>query len=196
MEWDELARGPSSHNINPMMKYIILTLALALFAWAVAAARTVTITSSTITLESAETVDLTTAGKLFVQEPQDEWVKNGKTMYPDKTDRTAAVITAQGLFFDNLDIYVKAAIEGGFYTQAGEGSGLALTSQTTVDYIAVCMEDGVFCELYIRQNNKQYILNLYPDLSAESVTASTARADMLTQINIVIEASNTGGFWD
>jgi len=158
--------------------------------------RSVAITSSTVTLQATEAgVDLTTAGHFFVQVDQDDWEKNGKTMYPDKTDRSAAVITAQAEFLTQADIYIKQCIESGFYTQQSEGAGLDLASQTAIDYSVICMDGDIGCELYVRQNNQQYILNLYPTLSDESTAATAARVAMIVERDIIVSASDAGSFW-
>jgi len=177
------------------MKYITYILLFLPFI-VLGQAETVTIASTNITLEDTETgFDLTSAGKWEIQFKQDDWIKHKKTLYPVKTDRTAAVITAQAAVKTELNKYIKEALENGFYTVQGEGVGLVLSAQTSFTYIGVCFKDGEFCEIITRQNNKQYILNLYPTLTDESSAATTARANIVTQLAIIDVAADAGSFY-
>lgn len=158
--------------------------------------RQVTITSTDIVLEKADLAfDLTASGKWFVQFQQDDWLKHGKTLYPDKADRTRAVSDAQGAFKSQLDVYVIAALRGGFYSQR-TGTGVTLNARTVFGYIAVSFEDGEHCKIYVREKNKQYILTLFPDLNDETTAATTARTNMATQLAIVSDAAKTGNFYE
>ena len=167
-----------------------------MLAFGFSEARTITISSSTITLEVADAnMDLTESGRFFVQVDQDDWEKNGKTMYPDKDDRSQAVKNAQSEFKRQADIYIKESIDNEFYTPRGKGSGLSFDPQGKINYNAICMNGDAGCELHVRQNNRPYILNLYPVLADENSAASAARANMITQRDIIIAAAQRGRFW-
>ena len=177
------------------MKYLTLLLLL-LPASVFAQERQVTIISTDIVLEQADLAfDLTSVGKWFVQFQQDDWIKHGKTLYPDKTDRTRAVSDAQDAFKVELDKYVIAALQGGFYSQS-MGTGVTLSARTVFGYIAVSFEDGDHCKVYVREKNKQYILTLFPDLDDETSAATTARTNMVTQLAIISDAAKTGNFYE
>lgn len=178
------------------MKILALLLLLTYLIPSFIFGETVRIESRSITLEDTEPgFDLTAPGKWFVQFAQDDWEKSGKTLYPDKSDLTRAVVDAQALFKAELKVYVIAALESGSYTVQGRGAGLVLSAPIDFTYIAACFVDGEFCEIYTWQNNKQYILNLYPDLNDESSEATTARANIVTQLAIIDSAADTGGFY-
>ena len=177
------------------MKYLIyILLLIPLFVFA--QERQVTIPSTDIVLERTDgSFDLTAAGKWFVQFPQHDWLKHSRTLYPNKTDRTRAVSDAQAAFKVELDKYVIEAIQGGFYSQQ-TGASVILSARTIFKYIAVSFKDGEFCKVYVREKNRQYILTLFPDLDDETSAATTARANMGTQLAIIDSAANAGGFYE
>ena len=77
------------------MKYLTYTLLASMLVplLGFAQGRSVAISSVNIILESVDSgFDLEASGKWFIQFSQDDWIKHGKTLYPDKTDRTRAVI--------------------------------------------------------------------------------------------------------
>jgi len=176
-------------------------LALLLLSWMPMASvfgqeRSVTIDSRAITLETADGMDITTAGKWFVQFKQDDWIKKNKTLYPNKSDRTRAVSDAQVAFKAELDKYVIAALNAGKFTIESRGSGLTLSARTLFNYFAVEFEDGVVCRIYIRHENKQYTFSLFDNLADETAAATTARANMVTQLAIISNAAGVGNFYE
>ena len=173
--------------------YLIL-LACMLPTLAFGQERSVTIDLRAVALEAADGMDVTTAGKWFVQFNQDDWIKKGKTLYPDKSDRTGAVADAQEAFKLELDKYVIAALNAGKFTQDSTGTGVTLSARTSFNYFAVGFEDGVSCMICVRSNNKQYDLTLFTDLRDETAAATTARANMVTELAKISTAADAGGF--
>ncbi len=180
------------------MKYLasILLIWLMLPAIGFGQSRTVTIASTDIVLEDSDlSFDLAASGKWFIQFSQDDWLKLHKTLYPVKTDRTRAVSDAQDAVKANLDIYVIQALQGGHYTRK-KGSGVTLSARTVITYDAVSIEPGMPIKIYVRNNNKQYTLTLYPDPSDENATAITAKADLMTELGIIESAAKAGSFYE
>ena len=156
----------------------------------------VTINSRAIALEAADGVDITTAGKWFVQFKQDDWIKNGKTLYPNKADRTRGVSDAQIAFKAEADKYVIAALNAEKFTVEGRGTGITLSARTLFNYFAIEFQDGVLCRIYIRHENKQYTFTLFDNLADETAAATTARANMVTQLAIISTAADAGNFYE
>lgn len=157
--------------------------------------RSVTIISTDIVLERVDTgFDLEAPGNWFIQFNEKRWVKLGKTLYPVKADRTRAVIDAQDAVKSNLDTYVIQAVQGGHYTQR-EGSGLTLNARTIFSYIAVDIELDKPIKIYVRYKNKQYDLILYPDPADENAAATTAKANIMTELGIIELTAKTDGFF-
>jgi len=170
----------------------ILVLAiLPLFTFA--AHQTITTTAS-VTVEATKSVDLTTAGKWSIQFVQDDWVKLSHTLYPDKSDRTAAVITAQADFKTAANDYVTLALNGGFYSTKSKGAGL-IRLAGSFSYVAMDFEDGLLCKIYVRQNNKEHALVLYSDLDDESTDATKARASMVTELANISTPASADSFY-
>jgi len=185
------------------MKYFLFILLLAfLFVPSLFSQQTVTIASTNITLEETESFDLTASGKWFIQfantstaQPE-VWYKLGKTLYPDISDRTQAVIDAQALVITNLNTYVKEAIESANYTAINEGTGLVLSSQTSITYDFAYFKDGKLFQICVSNDGKNCLLALYPDLTQETSAATTARANIVTQLAIIDSAANTGNHYE
>jgi len=176
-------------------------LTLLLIGWMLMASvfgqeRSVAIDSRAIVLETADGMDITTAGKWFVQFNQKDWIKNGKTLYPNKSDRTRVVSDAQAAFKAELDKYVIAALNAGKFTAEKRGTGLTLPARALFKYFAVEFEDGVLCRIYIRHENKQYTYTLFDNLADETAAATTARANMVTQLGIIENAADAGNFYE
>ena len=181
-----------------------LTLTLTLIAYMLMGSvfgqeRTVTINSRLIVLEASDNIDITTAGKWFVQFAQKDWIKKGKKLYPNKSDRTRAVSDAQVAFKTELDKYVIAALNAGRgtgVTVENTGTGVTLSARTLFNYFAADFEDGVLCRIYIRYKNKEYTYRLFDNLADETAAATTARINMVAQLAIVSDAAKTGGFYE
>ena len=176
------------------MKYLLL-LSLLFASIAYGQSREVAIAPMDIVLESSEGFDLTASGSWFIHFDRKNWTKHRVTLYPDKSKRTRTVSDAQDSFKSNLDTYVIAALQGGFYSQ-GRGAGITLSAREIFTYIAVSFKDGEYCRLYVREDNKQYILELFPNLDDETVAATTARVNMVTQLAIIDTTANSGGFYE
>ena len=156
---------------------------------------TVTIASSSITVENADTVDLTASEKWFIHIDDDVWKKSRYTLYPTKTDRTQAVIDAQTAAKTEIATYIKECIESGNCVAQGSGKGLTLTSQTSVVYPAVKIAKSGHIFIYITDNNKNHLLALYPDQTLETAAATTARVNLMTELAIIDVAADAGDFW-
>lgn len=174
------------------MKYLLL-LPLFLTSIAYGQSREVSVPSMDIVLE--EGFDLTASGSWFIHFDRKNWLKHRVSVYPDKSKRTRAVSDAQDTFKSNLDAYVIAALQSGFYSQ-GRGAGVTLSDRVIFKYIAVSFKDGEYCRLYVNHSDKQYILELFPDLDDETAAATIARTSMVTQLAIIDAAAKTGGFYE
>lgn len=179
------------------MKILIFPLiGCMLMAFVFGQERIVTIPPMDIVLEQADGgFDLTASGTWFVQFKQDDWTKLRKTLYPIKADRTRAVSDAQAAFKSNLDAYVIEALKAGKYGQ-GIGTGVTLSARTVFGYIAVSFKNGEYCRVYVRESNKQYTLSLFDNLADETAAATTARANMVTQLGIIEIAADIGNFYE
>jgi len=190
------------HLIGINMKYLasILLIWLILPSIGFGQALNVTTTPVTITLENAETgFDLTASGKWTVQFVQDVWKKNVNEvvykLYPDKSDRSAAVITAMEAVRSEFTSYMAETLQNGNYTaEDTRGNGLSLTSVINSLFNGACFEDGVTCELYMKINKKQYTLKV--DIGGETAAATTHRANIVTQFAIIDSASNAGDYYE
>jgi len=183
----------------------LILLAYMLPAYIFGQALTVTTTPVTITLENAEAgFDLTDSGKWFIQFGQDDWEKTiGKTryiLYPVedddgvKTNATQPVLDAMAAVRTEAATYIAETLQAENYTVKGSrGAGLSLSSVTTSKFNAMCFEDGIFCQLYTEENNTQYILRV--DLSGETAAATTARANIVTELGNIDGPANTGAFY-
>jgi len=157
--------------------------------------RSLEISAGDIALEKADLIDITAPGKWFVQLKQDDWVKSGKTLYPDKSKRTRAVSDAQNAFKNESDSYIIAALNAGKCEARETGTGLMLSAREVFNSrIAIKFEDGISWILYIRENNKQYILSLFENLADETAAATTARANMVRELAKISTAADAGGF--
>ena len=156
--------------------------------------RSVVIPSMDIILEADAGIDLAVSGKWFIQFAQDDWVKHDTALYPVKTDRTRTVSDAQNAVKDAFDDYIVEALKGGFYSQGISGRGVTLSARTAFSYIAVDFKDGEYCRAYVRHEGQQYTINIYPDLSDENAAATTARANIVAQLNIISTAAKAGRF--
>ena len=158
--------------------------------------RTVIIDSRAIVLEVADGMDITTAGKWFVQFKQDDWIKKGKTLYPNKADRTRTVSDAQIAFKAEVDKYVIIALNLPAITVENKGTGVTLSARILFKYFAIEFKDGGLCRIYIRHENKQYTYRLFDNLADETAAATTARANMVTQLAIISTAADAGNFYE
>jgi len=180
-------------NLKTSIFLTLFSFALCFFA----DAETVTFSSAQNISSNDPAVDLTDSGKWFIQLNQDDWKKTiarkQHRLYPDKANRAQAVINDQGEVRANISVYVKEAIESGFYTV--DGKGLDLKSVNSIKVIAVRINDGIFCKAFIRPENKQYVLNLFENQNDETAAAATARNRILTKLGNIETLSNAGKFF-
>lgn len=158
--------------------------------------RSVSISEVDIVLERVDPgFDLEAPGRWFINFSEDRWRKSGKTLYPVKSDLTRAVSDVQNAVKANLDTYVIQAIQGGHFGQ-GQGSGVTLGARTIFDYIAVTIEPNKSIVIHVRNKNKQYDLELYPDPSDENAVAVTAKANLMTELGKIQGPAKAGGFYE
>jgi len=138
-------------------------------------------------------------GKWFIKLNRDKWVKivsQGRfTLYPDKADRTQAVIDAQAAFESDLASYIKLALDGCFYANSRSGVGLTLEAPFELKYHAVNYCSDMPCQIYTRVKNKEYALKLYPNEEDESQAAKDLRTNMSANLKIIEDAAEAGTFY-
>jgi len=176
------------------MRLLSIILLFSMFASSVKAQRTVTLDASMDIKSARSTVDLTTAGQWYIQPRQDEWIKNGKTLYPDKDDRSQAAKDDQADVKAQLDIYVKEALDSKKFTIIGDG--LDLSDVSTFDYISARISKAGSIEVETRFENWTYTLKLFPDLRDETARATAARGVIDTKLNNFAGLANAGNHYE
>ena len=174
------------------MKYLIYVLLL--FPLCLPA-RTITLPSpQTITVVNADGIDVAATGaEWFIHVGQQEWVVSGKRLYPVWSDVTPVIQKAMDNAIDEFDKYLKEALVAEEYTVKKTGTGLALVSVSSFDYIAFRFKNGKSCKVYFRQNNQEHSFLLFETIANETTAATAARNRLQAELNKISASAKAGG---
>ena len=171
------------------MKYLICILLILPF---ILRAETVTFDSPQNITEPTDNIDFTAAGTWQIYDTTSVWKKTGKQLYPDSNDISAAISTSMANVKTHINTYIKEAVQAGKYSIRPKG--LNLSSVTTLDWYYICIEQDKLCRIAFKDNNIEYLLTAFPDLSDETAAAATARTSLNTELSTIANDVEANSF--